>query len=293
MRGLRTFFLLLVASFGSLLPTKASPIGFEAIDFWVGEGNNRAALAIDWHGADPTDHAILWGYRWDGAATGAEMLLDIVSADPRLYAKFNDNTSGLGLGVYGFGYDLNGDGEFALDDQTVFDSVGVAISGPADGAQAIGPDRYREGWEDGYWHYGVRSNDEAWASSQAGMSSRQLADGDWDSHAFAVTLNYDEFATNLVAAPAPHSPGDFNADGLVNAADYTIWRDENGQTVEIAGAGADADRSHQVDRFDYAVWRTHYGLPFSASNAVPEPTACALTLCVSLTLFFTPRKRAL
>jgi hypothetical protein len=67
-------------------------------------------------------------------------------------------------------------------------------------------------------------------------------------------------------------PGDYNHDGLVNAADYTVWRDHLGQTVP-KGTGADADGSTVVDMPDYNIWSTRYGndttlagFPFKPDN---------------------------
>lgn len=54
------------------------------------------------------------------------------------------------------------------------------------------------------------------------------------------------------------SPGDYNRDGLVNAADYTVWRDALGQTV-TPGVGADGDGSGTIDAADYSIWRSHFG----------------------------------
>lgn len=53
-------------------------------------------------------------------------------------------------------------------------------------------------------------------------------------------------------------PGDFNADGTVDAADYTVWRDNLGRAGEdmLLGAG---DRSGRVDRGDYDLWKQNYG----------------------------------
>lgn len=54
------------------------------------------------------------------------------------------------------------------------------------------------------------------------------------------------------------SPGDFDRNGYVTAADYTIWRDTLGQSVPI-GYAADGDNSGVIDMPDYQVWRDHYG----------------------------------
>lgn len=74
--------------------------------------------------------------------------------------------------------------------------------------------------------------------------------------------------------------GDFNADGVVDAADYTVWRDTSGQTV-AAFAGADANGDTQIDTKDYALWKANFGVaaPQSVQGAgslagatgVPEP----------------------
>ena len=40
------------------------------------------------------------------------------------------------------------------------------------------------------------------------------------------------------SAPPPETTGDYNGDGTVDAADYTVWRDTFGQEVD-EGTGAD------------------------------------------------------
>ncbi|MDF7823682.1 PEP-CTERM sorting domain-containing protein [Pontiellaceae bacterium B12227] len=53
------------------------------IIFWAGSGANSAALVLDFHDGE-TVESFAWGYRWDGAASGANMLLDIAAADSNL-----------------------------------------------------------------------------------------------------------------------------------------------------------------------------------------------------------------
>ena len=55
---------------------------FDDIQFWVGSGSKRAALVIEWHDGNRPD-AMVWGYRWDGEATGHDMIVAIAQADPR------------------------------------------------------------------------------------------------------------------------------------------------------------------------------------------------------------------
>lgn len=73
--------------------------------------------------------------------------------------------------------------------------------------------------------------------------------------------------------------GDYNGDGLVDAADYTVWRDASGQSVD-AGVGADGDGDGQVTQADYLIWRDNFGssVPgLAPANAVPEPSALTAT----------------
>jgi hypothetical protein len=60
------------------------------------------------------------------------------------------------------------------------------------------------------------------------------------------------FAIDDLVLNVTVQPGDYNGDGIVDAADYTIWRDSEGQTVERRGLGADGDLSGVIDTADYA-----------------------------------------
>ncbi len=76
-------------------------------------------------------------------------------------------------------------------------------------------------------------------------------------------------------------PGDFNGDGVVDAADYTTWRNTLGQSV-LDFTGADGDGSGLVDAGDYDVWKANFGATLGggsvASSSVPEPAASVLLL---------------
>jgi hypothetical protein len=88
--------------------------------------------------------------------------------------------------------------------------------------------------------------------------------------------NYDTLTS------PPSLIGDFNADGIVDAADYTVWRDAVGANdrPEI-----DVDNSGLVDAGDYALWRSNFGATSAAAaivsigpQAVPEPGSLVLLL---------------
>ncbi len=69
------------------------------------------------------------------------------------------------------------------------------------------------------------------------------------------------------------SAGDYNANGVVDAADYTVWRDSLGQ----AGTDLPADGTGDgvVYRMDYDYWKTRFGDSTGDSGAatVPEPAS--------------------
>ncbi len=75
-------------------------------------------------------------------------------------------------------------------------------------------------------------------------------------------------------------PGDYNEDGIVNAADYTIWRNTLGSTTDLRANGDNTGASvDKIDQADYAFWKVHFGQSSGsgagsvASSAVPEPAA--------------------
>lgn len=84
--------------------------------------------------------------------------------------------------------------------------------------------------------------------------------------------------------------GDYNGDQRVDGGDYVLWRNSNGQTVNI-GTGADGDRNGTIDEGDYLVWRAAYGNTAgsgaSTDNvAVPEPTTEILLSFMALSAAF-------
>ncbi|MEN1680515.1 MAG: hypothetical protein AAGJ46_13065 [Planctomycetota bacterium] len=70
-------------------------------------------------------------------------------------------------------------------------------------------------------------------------------------------------------------PGDFNRDGAVDAADFTVWRDSVGETGGLLDA--DHDLNGVVDAGDYQLWRANFGAAAaSAATAAPSPGSAAL-----------------
>lgn len=75
---------------------------------------------------------------------------------------------------------------------------------------------------------------------------------------------------------SPLRPGDYNDDGLVNAADYSVWRDAEGQQV-AAWSSADGNGDGFIGIEDYGVWRDAYGSS-TGSIAVPEPATLTFAI---------------
>jgi mannan endo-1,4-beta-mannosidase len=95
-----------------------------------------------------------------------------------------------------------------------------------------------------------------------------------------ITLN--ELPTLPWSSSAPIA-GDFNHNGVVDAADYVVWRKTSGQIGW--GLAADSDLNGRIDNADYAAWRARLGNTAANSStfnqAVPEPaTVLILTLAV-------------
>lgn len=70
--------------------------------------------------------------------------------------------------------------------------------------------------------------------------------------------------------------GDYNLDGVVNAADYTVWRDGNSPDSSQAG---------------YDLWSDNYGKSNAPAASIPEPTA-GLIACIATLLGLSAKSRA-
>jgi hypothetical protein len=89
--------------------------------------------------------------------------------------------------------------------------------------------------------------------------------------------------------------GDFNRDGVVDAADYIAWRRDFGKAVRRY-SGADANGSGVVDDGDYNLWRNRFGSVMASGAAsgaaapVPEPSSAVLLLVLAAPLVFWRRE---
>jgi T5SS/PEP-CTERM-associated repeat protein len=95
---------------------------------------------------------------------------------------------------------------------------------------------------------------------------------------FDVIYNPNSVVLTVLSA----LPGDYNGNGTVDAADYTVWRDNlGGSSLPNEGASLGT-----VDDFDYDFWKLHFGETAGSGSAgvspsqaaVPEPATLSLML---------------
>jgi hypothetical protein len=107
-------------------------------------------------------------------------------------------------------------------------------------------------------------------------------------------VKFDNLEIRLIKAVA-----DYNRNGLVDLADFILWRNSYGQTG--AGLAADGNANGFVDIGDFDLWRANFGKSLSTSTAlasfesqpttIPEPaTLTIFSLAIALT--FSPRSLA-
>ncbi len=124
------------------------------------------------------------------------------------------------------------------------------------------------------------------------LGSTALLKG-FDTYKIGLYVDFALLGLSLEGAAIPPSPGDYNENGVVDAADYVVWRDSLGQTG--SGLAADGNSNNQIDGGDYTVWKVHFGQAAgsgsgaSANAAVPEQST--LVLLILATAVMRPRRR--
>lgn len=217
---------------------------FDMIENWTGTGENRAALVIQWNDADGRDAAALvFGYRWDGVATGFDMFRDVTLNNPQLFGLVQRTNVGCDISAIApDGYTLDGIGWD--DDESgnpgLWDSANNDYYYPEGGLQyhprggsgidgsypdydydnwkaADSNDIWQAGWYIGYWSYWVKDSETSqFGYSGWGMSCRELVDGCWDGWNYCPDMMPVEWK-EFMPAPA-NIPDDavteFTIDGL-------------------------------------------------------------------------------
>lgn len=112
------------------------------------------------------------------------------------------------------------------------------------------------------------------------------AAGTYGSSTSSAMFKFDEYFTGSGVVSVVNLPGDFNADGIVDSADYVVWRKNVGQP---AGTLVNDNTGAAVGNAQYDLWRASFGNQLGAGStlkvdgsAVPEP-GCIAVVILTLT----------
>jgi hypothetical protein len=113
------------------------------------------------------------------------------------------------------------------------------------------------------------------------------------SGSFATLL--ESHASGLFLIALPSLAGDFNGDGVVGAADYTVWRNHLGEVDSILAFGSTEDGSGVVDYADYVTWKGNYGAEANTltlgARTIPEPSSASMFCTIGLVWVVLHRRR--
>lgn len=283
---------------------------FDMIECWSGEGSNRAALVIQWN--DPAEtNALVFGYRWDGLATGADMIRAVVADNPQLYTlmqytNVSSPTDPLGgYTINGFGWDRDGDGNIALrdtkDNQIYYSENGVFIHprgyDPDKGGssdydyddwEAVDDnDFWGAGWYLSYWSYWVKdSQSSSFSYSGWGASGRVLEDGSWDGWNFSLDMIPRDWK-KFKAAPNPipdDAVTEFKVDGLYyTLTNYSSRRVALTAPFEMTGESLTQYAGNITIPATFTVGGETYNVTEIKANAFEGASVTTVTLPVSVT----------
>lgn len=117
----------------------------------------------------------------------------------------------------------------------------------------------------------------------------------YDLNADDMVDNLDLELFNTMFLAPTGLPGDYNNDGVVNLADYAVWRNNLGAPDTVLPDGSTEDGSGIVDAGDYMTWKDNFGnsagaAAIGAAN-VPEPGSWVLLSLLGMTMATCLRKR--
>lgn len=95
--------------------------------------------------------------------------------------------------------------------------------------------------------------------------------GDFDGDGAVFTYDFDFFQRTFGQHVTPGTAADGNGNGVVDAADYVVWRNHVGASIRPTDGylAGDFDYSGAVDFVDYNFWKSRFGqhaAPFSGAD---------------------------
>jgi hypothetical protein len=100
----------------------------------------------------------------------------------------------------------------------------------------------------------------------------------------------------FVAAAVTPLVGDYNGNGRVDAADYTVWRNTLGSTTDLRANGDNTGMSQgKIDEADYLAWKSNFGaggngaggaaiVLNSPATTIPEPSSLLIGCVLGIAL---------
>lgn len=169
--------------------------------------------------------------------------------------------------------------------------IQIAIDDPVPGFNSIEKGTAIQIIADNQWHLYQWDLEDAddWVAFNGGSNGEIDAvngtitiDSVWITGSDNVQLYLDTVSHNPNGQLAAYIPGDYDRNGIVEAADYDNWRAGYGSSVP-PGTGADGTGDGVVDMGDYILWRKRMPTAGSGgtggnSTSTPEPSSLILML---------------
>ncbi|TWT85342.1 hypothetical protein Pla123a_01490 [Posidoniimonas polymericola] len=186
---------------------------------------------------------------------------------------------------------LAGDYGLEMEGWRLLEVGAISDDGTTIVGTGINPDGQQEAWR-AVLHRSVRTGDADFDGDVDRQDVAALtANLGMNAESAEVYWMYGDFDENgavdqsdmmlLLANYDGRSSGDFNGDGVVDAGDYSFWRDHHGDQTGLADANGD----NQADAADYHAWRSNFGLVLGepvADQTVPEPGALGLLVLAAI-----------
>jgi hypothetical protein len=239
--------------------------------------------------------------------SASELLLSITQAEG---GPFEGSPAPAGVGI---GFILGGIGDYRGQWDAYASEIGLAYEVDAatvakvqaqfqSGEHIFIPTCNGEYWWAGVW---ITGSGDQWPSFSVQRLAPDLGPGMSGYTIERVTDTLDMYVTigepqpegwqathtlRFYGDPIPDLPGDFSHNGVIDAADYVMWRDSYHQPVELRNESG--LNPYWVDEEDYNYWRARFegngggaiSAAMMAAGSVPEPATAAIVLVTVLFL---------